>query len=250
MKSILLGEPLGAGREWRFAMGLVLLTMLGGCGSDGIGEMGAGGAGGIGGHSGAVHVDEGDDPRNWGSLEEGAAYALQPSPANAQACSTGGECASGFCVDGVCCDSACTGTCQACTAAKKGSGDDGTCGTIALYGDPDNECAAGSCDGAGACKLYNGNACGAAGECLSGHCVDGFCCGNACDGTCRACSIEKRGGGYNGQCGPIAAGGDPDNECSGGSCNGASACEMAGSGTTCSLSSGMRYGLLRRWILL
>ena len=65
-------------------------------------------------------------------------------------CSSGSECLSGNCVDGVCCNTACAGTCQACTAVKKGSGADGTCGNIASGADPDNECA-GNCNGAGAC---------------------------------------------------------------------------------------------------
>jgi hypothetical protein len=87
-------------------------------------------------------------------------------------CATGGECASGSCVDGVCCDTACTGLCQACTAAKKGSGANGVCGPIGAGADPDNECAAqaastcgttGTCNGAGACALWpSGTSCGAA----------------------------------------------------------------------------------------
>src|SRR5439155_181355 len=52
----------------------------------------------------------------------------------------GSDCQSFNCADGVCCNSACTGTCQACTAAKKGSGSDGSCGTIGNGLDPDNEC--------------------------------------------------------------------------------------------------------------
>ncbi len=66
-------------------------------------------------------------------------------------CSGAAECASGFCADGVCCDSACGGVCNACTAAKKGSGANGACGAITASTDPDNECTAGICNGAGAC---------------------------------------------------------------------------------------------------
>jgi MYXO-CTERM domain-containing protein len=86
------------------------------------------------------------------------------------ACGAGNECSSTFCVDGVCCGSACTGLCNACTASKKGSGSDGTCGPIAAGADPDNECAAqaqnscgqtGSCNGSGACQLFaSGTPCG------------------------------------------------------------------------------------------
>lgn len=70
---------------------------------------------------------------------------------NGQSCGAGSECDSGNCVDGVCCDTACAGTCEACTAAKKGAGSDGTCGFI-VAGDPDLECV-GGCNGAGACLL-------------------------------------------------------------------------------------------------
>jgi hypothetical protein len=80
-----------------------------------------------------------------------------------EACSAAGQCTSGFCVDNVCCATACAGACSACSAAKKGQGDDGACGSIAAGSDPDNECAAdpvstcdksGACDGAGACAIY------------------------------------------------------------------------------------------------
>ncbi len=91
---------------------------------------------------------------------------------NGKTCSAGTDCASGNCVDGVCCDTACNGTCVACTAAKKGSGANGTCGAIKVGTDPDNECNPdaqsscglnGSCNGAGACQKYvSGTSCQAA----------------------------------------------------------------------------------------
>ena len=102
---------------------------------------------------------EGEDCSNWGCLE--ARQQIVAPPSDAVACSSPADCANGFCVDGVCCDNACTGTCEACSAAKKGGGVDGTCGTIALYLDPDNECPNAACDGNGVCKSYNGVSCGA-----------------------------------------------------------------------------------------
>ncbi|MBI5542723.1 MAG: hypothetical protein HY901_02465, partial [Deltaproteobacteria bacterium] len=78
-------------------------------------------------------------------------------------CASSNVCSSGSCVDGVCCNSACTGPCQACSAAKKGSGADGVCGPIGVNTDPDSECidqgaascgTSGVCDGAGACSRY------------------------------------------------------------------------------------------------
>ena len=50
------------------------------------------------------------------------------------------ECLGGYAADGICCNNACTGTCAACTTAKKGEGADGTCGAIMAGGDPDDEC--------------------------------------------------------------------------------------------------------------
>jgi hypothetical protein len=84
------------------------------------------------------------------------------------ACTSDSQCMTGHCQDGVCCDTAC-GLCLACTAAKRGKGSDGECGTIPVDKDPDNDCPAkdpttcgtvGACDGAGACTLFPaGTAC-------------------------------------------------------------------------------------------
>jgi hypothetical protein len=87
-----------------------------------------------------------------------------------QHCNVQTDCASGlFCVDGVCCNAACTGTCQACSAAKKGQGVDGVCGAVIAGSDPHNQCPAaaattcankGGCDGAGKCARWpDGTAC-------------------------------------------------------------------------------------------
>ena len=93
-----------------------------------------------------VEVCDGADNDCDGQADEGAC-------ANGTACIVGLVCQSGFCVDGVCCNSACTASCVACSAAKKGSGADGTCGTIAAGTDPDSECSGGTpnCNGAGGC---------------------------------------------------------------------------------------------------
>jgi hypothetical protein len=91
----------------------------------------------------------------------------------------------------VCCESACEGVCQACTAAKKGEGLDGTCGPVADATDPDDDCAAqdkstcgtsGSCDGQGACARYPINT-----PCGPSNCIDGVSTGLLCDAqhTCQ-----------------------------------------------------------------
>lgn len=43
-------------------------------------------------------------------------------------------------------------------------------------------------------------------ECPSGFCVDGVCCDTACTGECQGCSAAAKGGGADGECGPIPEG--------------------------------------------
>jgi len=129
--------------------------------------------------------------------------------ANGEACTAGAQCLSGFCVDGVCCDSSCGGTCQACSAAKKGSGVDGVCGFIATGADPDDECTSqpastcgttGACNGAGACQLHpSGTNCG------SPICQGTVLKTPVCNGS-GTCSTPASGQ----ECAPFA--------CSGGAC--------------------------------
>jgi MYXO-CTERM domain-containing protein len=49
---------------------------------------------------------------------------------NGSRCQESATCTSAHCVDGVCCNEKCSGTCEACTVALKGGGDDGTCGHV------------------------------------------------------------------------------------------------------------------------
>jgi N-acetylneuraminic acid mutarotase len=115
-------------------------------------------------------------------------------------CAAPNECLSGNCIDDVCCDSACDGLCSACTAAKKGAGDDGVCGAIPAAQDPEDDCPDqesttcgldGFCDGEGACRRYAAGTLCAEGSC-SGTIADpaGFCDGNgACiDAEPKDCS--------------------------------------------------------------
>lgn len=101
---------------------------------------------------------------------KGACESYAATPCTPKPCTDGKECTSGFCADGICCGTACSGLCEACTAAKQGSGSDGTCGPIKVATDPDAECgkmgtaavcaADGTCDGAGACQVPTaGKAC-------------------------------------------------------------------------------------------
>ena len=84
--------------------------------------------------------------------------------------------------------------------------------------------------------------CASNGECISGFCADGVCCDSACDGPCVACTTRIKGDGADGECGPIAQGTDPQDECTDdgapscdqdGSCDGAGACQKY-SGPGCS----------------
>lgn len=134
--------------------------------------------------------------------------------AQAAPCNTGMQCLSGFCADGVCCNSACGAPCNACTAVKKGGGQDGECGPVADSTDPDSDCEQqqfstcgndGECDGAGACRKYKsglqctepscvlGNltpagTCNGAGSCVSSQIAP--CFPFLCDAVGKACSTS------------------------------------------------------------
>jgi hypothetical protein len=163
-------------------------------------------------------------------------------------CSKNNDCGSGFCADGVCCNTACTGTCVACSAAKKGSGSDGVCGSI-VKGKPDDAPVCGGtslCDGASGCKKADGQTCGSSAECLSGSCADGVCCNTACSGTCLACSAAKKSSGADGVCGNIAIN-QPDTvamvQCTGTNrCDGLGNCKKA-VGQACVINSDCASGV-------
>lgn len=73
-------------------------------------------------------------------------------------------------------------------------------------------------------------------DCGGGACVDGYCCDSRCDGLCERCDVAGR----EGTCSAIAAGTDPDGECSGGasaecsgSCDGNRGCSFPGDDRAC-----------------
>ena len=79
-------------------------------------------------------------------------------------------------------------------------------------GDADCDTAAGYACIGGACKIPKGGACTDTDVCEFGQCVDGVCCENACEGACRAC-VESLTGEPDGECEPVPAAQDPENEC-------------------------------------
>jgi hypothetical protein len=121
-----------------------------------------------------------------------------PPLINGRACSAGPQCESSQCVDGVCCESSCAGACQTCNRA----GSEGRCLLVPAGEDPGNECPQdpvagcqrdGTCNGAGACRVY------AAGiECAAGRCqgTTEFAA-STCDGSgsCKAGSSRTCPGG-------------------------------------------------------
>ncbi len=148
--------------------------------------------------------------------DAGAAYVyrLAPSKDLGAACASNLECTGSACVDGVCCNEACVGPCRACSQAKKGSGADGTCGSVAADTNPRSGCTVGAgacaadglCDGAGSCRSFAkvGTSCGPttcaaasvmgktckgdAAECIDAvvACAPYGCAGTACARTCTA----------------------------------------------------------------
>jgi hypothetical protein len=173
----------------------------------------------------------------------GSCVAKRP---NGQACTGGNQCTSTFCADSVCCSSACNGTCEACTAAKKGGGADGTCGGVAVGTDPDNECTDqgavtcgndGTCGSGNACRKYaSGTACTSA-TCGGTVLTKAHSCNGS--GTCTTpspatqdCAPYKCTGGA---CGSSCA---SDADCASTAyCNGGWCNTKSGNGSACSASN-------------
>ncbi len=85
----------------------------------------------------------------------------------------------------------------------------------------------------------NGQTCATNSECSSCFCRDGVCCESACNGVCEKCNLPYR----LGNCDPVSAGQDPDDECPtdpvstcqrAGFCSGARSCALYATGTVCS----------------
>jgi hypothetical protein len=60
----------------------------------------------------------------------------------------------------------------------------------------DTDCAAGNYCDAGTCTATKvmGATCGGNSQCSSGFCADGVCCDGACSGACQACNLAGSGG--------------------------------------------------------
>jgi hypothetical protein len=118
----------------------------------------------------------------------------------------------------------------ACGGGKNGQAPDG--GSDA-HGDV-------ACSGTGGMKKASGQACGCAGDCVSGFCVDGLCCNTACTDTCKSCDTAAAPG----TCAAVPNGSPPraasvcpktDVSTCGldGMCNGAGACRRYAPGSVC-----------------
>jgi hypothetical protein len=165
--------------------------------------------------------------------------AVSGTVCGTDACTGGTETLAGRC-DGV--GDCVAGTTEACSPYVCGAGGDclTTCATTA-------DCAAGyTCSGTICCNAAScalkplGATCTATTDCASGFCQQGVCCASSCTGTCLSCAIA----GKLGTCSPIAAGQapSPTSQCQAaaaatcgndGLCNGAGACEVYGTTTTC-----------------
>jgi hypothetical protein len=91
----------------------------------------------------------------------------------------------------------------------------------------------------------DGQPCSTSNQCLSSACVDHVCCHTACVGACMACD-NLHTGAPSGQCAPVLAGSDPDDDCAAdvpmscgydGLCNGAGACRFYPATTQCAAPS-------------
>ena len=158
-----------------------------------------------------------------------------------QVCSGSADCAAGLCHDGYCCKDACGGTCMTCGLSSS----KGQC-TFVLKegGDPNGKIPCASpkaCDGAGLCKVAQGQPCTAGSACASNHCADGRCCDTACDETCKACDLPGKAG----TCTFVPAGqadAQAQPACSGNKvCDGKGGCLLA-QGQTCAKHSACASG--------
>ena len=151
-------------------------------------------------------------------------------------CKADTDCATGHCADGVCCNTACTGACTTCNNV----GSLGTCGNVDVGKTDSNATipcnAPSACNGAGACKKTNGQACIAGSQCASLSCADGVCCNTTCATTCMACNVV----GSSGVCSNIPTGQadtSPANACTvNNRCNGLGVCKLA-PGQPCTMGS-------------
>ena len=192
-----------------------------------------------------------------------------------QACQLGSQCASSFCNDGVCCGTDCTGLCRACNQA----GFVGTCKPYDAGNDPKSQCGDagsatcgldGTCDGAGACRLYSSSTqceaancpaastlqvarlCSGGGTCTAPLTVN--CAPYLCDGTLGACKATCASGtdcvtGYDcvgGTC--LLTTGRPcvaSSQCATGQCWDGVCCGQACGGTCRSCNLAGQVGLCR-----
>jgi MYXO-CTERM domain-containing protein len=195
-------------------------------------------------------VDPADDCPDQGATSCGTNGVCDGAGACAKYPS-GTACAAPVCQGGTLHSSACSaqGVCvQASTSCAPYACADGvSCATTCAL---DTQCqSAATCDVAsGACiaPQANGASCAGDAQCTSGYCVDGVCCDSACTDPCKACSVQKKGGGSDGQCGNVAAGTDPDGDCPtdspascqrDGTCSGAGTCRLYANGTICGLTA-------------
>jgi len=90
-----------------------------------------------------------------------------------------------------------------------------------------------------------GEACTDPSQCRMGFCTDGVCCDQLCSEPCKSCLASAKGAGLDGNCGPVLAGADPDNDCApeaaatcqrDGQCDGLGRCRLYGKGTSCGSS--------------
>lgn len=172
---------------------------------------------------------------------------FMPQP-NGAACTADTDCKNGHCADGVCCDTACKDACHACnigtlkgTCSPVASGSAPAMGHPSCGPDPASSCMRdGSCDGAGACRLYvGGTMCGAA-SCNSttnmltaqstcdgaGHCVAGVtgtCAPYVCQ-SATACYTSCSGASTGCVSGKVCVGGSCGLKSNGASCTSGSEC--------------------------
>lgn len=120
------------------------------------------------------------------------------------------------------------------------SGDGGTADVRRVDGPFSSDSSPAPACTSGVSGLPKGVRCACDDQCGNGHCVDGVCCDDACNGTCKSCTLTGR----EGTCSFIPDGmpprqladcevNRPETCATDGMCNGAGQCRMHPDGTVC-----------------
>jgi len=206
-----------------------------------------------------------DRPTSEAGTDSGTGSGSDVAPGSGDqgaACVANTDCKGGHCAAGVCCDSACEGTCMACASVFTGE-KDGTCAPAkpGMNPRPSQDCKMGTpeecgndgtCDGAGACRLYGSTQTCAPAVCMGATGAQSYQPVSTCDGKGKCAAPLQSCVAYN--CSPTGGCAKPctgDDACGAGNyCGADSVCKSKQIDGSACTRQGMRPRHLRRRLLL